>query len=315
MADSPRHSDVAAPGPELAHTTGKLRILVADDNRINRAVIAKILERAGYKVEIVSDGEQALDALEARAFDLVLMDIHMPVMTGIEAAKLYRFISLGERRVPILALTVDATLETATRCTEAGMDGCVTKPVEPPRLLEAINQVVSCQESISQPAIGSPEQVMDIASHQSVRLASQATFDRGTLAGFEALGGRNFLTGLIHDFITDSELLLTDLARAAESGDIRLFRARCYDLQTAAGEVGGQALRDLCIDIRKIRPLSVNQGLVNRITREFDRLRHDLLQYCAADDETRLLTFRSHPDLLRAHNGPKRAVDQEDHSR
>ncbi len=277
MADSLGHLDVDTLGLQLPHTTGKLRILIADDNRMNCTVIAKILERAGYKAEIVSDGEQALDALEARAFDVVLMDIHMPVMTGIEAAKLYRFISLGERRVPILALTADATLETAARCAEAGMDGCVTKPVEPARLLEAINQVVSCRESTSQPAMASPERVMDIASHQRVRPASQATFDRGTLAGFEALGGRSFLAGLIHDFIADSELLLTDLARAAEAGDIRLFRAQCYALQTAAAEVGGRALRDLCIDLRKVRPLPVNQGLVNRVAREFDRLRHALL--------------------------------------
>jgi len=108
MADLPRHSDVDTLGLQLPHTAGKLRILIADDNRMNCAVIAKILERAGYKAEIVSDGEQALDALEAGSFDVVLMDINMPVMTGIEAAKLYRFISLGERRVPILALTVDA---------------------------------------------------------------------------------------------------------------------------------------------------------------------------------------------------------------
>jgi two-component system sensor histidine kinase RpfC len=221
------------------------------------------------------------------------MDLHMPVMTGIEAAKLYRFISLGERRVPILALTVDATLETAARCAEAGMDGCVTKPVEPARLLEAINEAVSRQESTSQPAITASEQVMDIASHQRFQPANQAAFDRGTLAGFEALGGRSFLAGLIHDFIADSELLLADLVRAAEAEDIRLFRARCYALQTAADTVGGEALRDLCIDIRKIRPLPVNQGLVNRIAREFDRLRHALLQYCGADDETRMLTFRS----------------------
>ena len=118
MGDSPRHSKVATLGIELTQTTGKLRILVADDSRMNCAVIAKILERAGYEAEIVSDGEAALDALEAGSFDVVLMDLHMPVMTGIEAAKLYRFISLGERRVPILALTVDATLETAARCAD-----------------------------------------------------------------------------------------------------------------------------------------------------------------------------------------------------
>lgn len=311
MAGSPRYSNFATLGIELTQTTGKLRILVADDSRTNCAVIAKILERAGHEAEIVSDGEAALDALEVGSFDVVLMDIHMPVMTGIEAAKLYRFISLGERRVPILALTIDATLETAARCGEAGMDGCVTKPVEPARLLEAINEVVWRQESTSQPAIALSEQATDTASQQHFRPANQATLDRGTLAGLEALGGRSFLASLIHDFIAHSELLLTDLVCAAEAEDIRLFRARCYALQTAAAEIGGLALRDLCIDVRKIRPLPVNQDLVNRIAREFDHLRHALLQCYAADDETRVLTFRSKSDLLRTHNGPKRALPED----
>jgi two-component system sensor histidine kinase RpfC len=193
------------------------------------------------------------------------------------------------------------------------MDGCVAKPAEPARLLEAINEVVSRQEYTSQRAIAPSEQVMDIASPQRFRPANKAAFDGGTLAGFEALGGRSFLAGLIHDFIADSELLITDLARAAEAGDIRLFRSQCYALQTAAAEVGAKALCELCVSLRKIRPLPLNQGLVNRVAQEFDSLRHALLQYCAADDETRVLTFRSKSNLLRA-NGPKRAVDQEDYS-
>jgi len=113
---------------------------------------------------------------------------------------------------------------------------------------------------------------------------------------------------LIDDFIADSELLIADLARAAEAGDIRLFRAQCYALQTGAAEVGALALRDLCIDLRKFRPLPINQGLANRVSREFESLRHALLQYCAADDETRVLTFRSKSDVL-SDIGPKRPLD------
>lgn len=293
MADWPGHPDAATFDLELAHATGKLRILVADDSRINRAVIAKILERAGYEVETVSGGEEALDALETGSFDLVLMDINMPVMSGIETAKLYRFIALGERRVPILGLTADATLETAAGCAEAGMDGCVTKPVEPARLLELINEVATPREPAPQPTITPPGQATDIASHQSYRPASQATFDHGTLASFEALGGRSFTEGLIRDFIADSELLVADLARAAEAGDIRLFRAQCDTLQTAAAEFGAKALCDLCMDLRKVRPLPLNQGLVERMAQEFHSLRQALLQHYAVTNgaEARILTL------------------------
>ena len=119
-----------------------LVVLVADDNRTNRKVIAKILERAGHDVHLVDNGERALDALNERAIDVALMDVNMPVMNGIEATKLYRFASLGRKRVPIIALTADASPEMRRRCEDAGMDSCVTKPIEPARLLGIIDATV-----------------------------------------------------------------------------------------------------------------------------------------------------------------------------
>src|SRR5262245_2165551 len=119
-----------------------LAVLVAEDNRTNQMVIAKILERAGHTMRLVDNGEGALDALEEGTFDIVLMDVNMPVMNGIEATKLYRFASLGAPHVPIVALTADATAEARTRCEEAGMDACLTKPIEPARLLDLIDGLV-----------------------------------------------------------------------------------------------------------------------------------------------------------------------------
>src|SRR5262249_39986419 len=124
-----------------AQSGRQLAVLVAEDNRTNQKVIAKILERGGHRAHIVDNCEAALDALADRRFDLVLMDVNMPVMNGIEATKLCRFAAIGQRRVPIVALTADATPEMEARCTEAGMDGCVTKPIEPAQLLEIIEQV------------------------------------------------------------------------------------------------------------------------------------------------------------------------------
>ena len=115
-----------------------MRILVADDNRVNRMVVQKILEREGHAVTLVADGEAALDALEAEAFDLVLMDLNMPGTDGITATKLHRFNALGRRHVPILGLTADATPEAAERCREAGMEGCLVKPIEPAHLAAAV---------------------------------------------------------------------------------------------------------------------------------------------------------------------------------
>ncbi|HUA78609.1 MAG TPA: response regulator, partial [Acetobacteraceae bacterium] len=119
-----------------------LNVLIADDNRTNQKVIAKILERAGHAVTVVEDGEAALDILESDPFDVVLMDVNMPRLDGLEATKLYRMTELGGPRRPIIALTADATPEMIERCAEAGMDACITKPIEPQRLLDQIAALV-----------------------------------------------------------------------------------------------------------------------------------------------------------------------------
>ncbi|HEX2719878.1 MAG TPA: ATP-binding protein, partial [Candidatus Deferrimicrobium sp.] len=94
----------------------KLRVLVAEDNRTNQMVIGKILERAGHDFKIVANGEEVLDVLKEQAFDIALLDLHMPVMGGVEAAKLSRFLSPGSPRMPIVALTADATPEARAEC-------------------------------------------------------------------------------------------------------------------------------------------------------------------------------------------------------
>src|SRR5659263_325186 len=114
----------------------KLRVLVAEDNRTNQMVIEKILERAGHDFRIVANGEEFLDVLKEQTFDIALLDLHMPVMGGVEAAKLARFLSPGSPRMPIVALTADATAEARAECEEAGMNACLTKPIDTRKLFD-----------------------------------------------------------------------------------------------------------------------------------------------------------------------------------
>jgi two-component system sensor histidine kinase RpfC len=204
-------NDEAEPAP-AATPARRLRVLVADDNRVNQKVLAKLLERAGHETRVVSNGEEALGVLEAAApggggFDLVLMDLNMPVLDGAEATKLHRFAEVGAGpRLPIVALTADATPEAAARCLAAGMDACVTKPVEPARLLAAIEALVppaaaapAAAAAAAAPAeaaaAAGPPAVADIASHPRFRSAGPPAVDAQALASLEALGGEEFLAG------------------------------------------------------------------------------------------------------------------------
>jgi PAS domain S-box-containing protein len=126
------------PPPPPAAEAGPvgLKILLAEDNPINALLTRELLRRRGHQVTEVTSGEAAVKAMEEGAFDLLLTDIHMPGMDGIEAAKAIRRNEgrLSRPRTPIVALTADA-LETGRRaCREAGMDGFLTKPVEPTQL-------------------------------------------------------------------------------------------------------------------------------------------------------------------------------------
>jgi CheY-like chemotaxis protein len=121
-----------------------LRILVAEDNAINQKVIVRILEKRGHQVLVVEDGKQAVDAAERQTFDLVLMDVQMPHLSGFEATRRIRSHEQSTgRRVPILALTAHVLKGDPERCAEAGMDGHVAKPVQPEELFAAIAKQIS----------------------------------------------------------------------------------------------------------------------------------------------------------------------------
>lgn len=119
-----------------------LDILVADDNAINRTILRNILGRLGHTLVYAEDGAQACDHVEERDFDLVLMDIQMPVLGGIDATKWIRSMAEPMCNVPIIACTADAFQEQIDRFLAAGMQGVVTKPVSKSELLSTIDSVL-----------------------------------------------------------------------------------------------------------------------------------------------------------------------------
>lgn len=122
-----------------------LRILVADDNPINQAVARAILEAAGAVVETAGDGEVALERLRTEIFDVVLMDVHMPVMDGIEAVGRIRDGQAARHDIPVIALTADAMPGEEARLRALGFDALQHKPVQPAALIEAICDAITAR--------------------------------------------------------------------------------------------------------------------------------------------------------------------------
>ena len=118
-----------------------LKIIVGEDNLTNQKVIRNFLEDGEHITTIVDNGEMVLEALENEDFDLVILDMHMPVMDGLEAAKIIRFTHSGRKHLPIMMLTADVTTESIQACKDAKIDTYVAKPIEPEKLLKLISSL------------------------------------------------------------------------------------------------------------------------------------------------------------------------------
>src|SRR5262249_31266710 len=180
----------------------RYQILVAEDNAVNQRVIVGILERAGHRVRVVGDGEQALDVLENERFDVVIMDLNMPELGGLDAARAYRFMDPEAVHVPIIMLSADVTSEARKECEEAGIDAFLSKPVQAHRLLDTIASLIAKRASALATSRGDVED-------------SQAVINPAALSELELIGSESsFMPELVNGFIQDGEALLRQMAAA-----------------------------------------------------------------------------------------------------
>ncbi|MDG2308626.1 MAG: response regulator [Candidatus Binatia bacterium] len=134
-----------------------LRILLAEDNRVNQKVALKILERLGYAAEVAENGALALAAIEAQTFDVVLMDLQMPELDGVEATRQLCAQSPAELRPRVIALTANVLEEERAACMAAGMDDFLNKPLAVPALIEALKKCTRRGDSATPSGGGKPE--------------------------------------------------------------------------------------------------------------------------------------------------------------
>jgi len=133
---------------EKRKTSGRnyqARVLLAEDNAVNSKIACKILAKLGVDVHAVEDGEAALNEVLNNHYDLVLMDVNMPIMDGILATEKIRELSFPKNQVPILALTANAMMEDKRRCIDAGMNGFISKPIKVEKLIEELDVILSSE--------------------------------------------------------------------------------------------------------------------------------------------------------------------------
>ncbi|MFQ5934834.1 MAG: ATP-binding protein [Acidiferrobacterales bacterium] len=231
--------------PKLRRSTPALNILVAEDNPVNQKVISMILEHEGHHVHLVADGEQALDALENRQYDLAIVDLHMPSVDGIETTKMYRSTHLERPYMPFIVLTANATTDAVRACEEAGIDSFLTKPIEAENLTNTIARLVDKEGAI--PAKGDLSKVTSSESDdlETTNNSAQAVLDEYKLLELRKLRGPRAVQDLIQVFIADTEELLARMQEALDSDLLQSFRETAHALEGTSASVGATTMRGL----------------------------------------------------------------------
>jgi len=219
-AQRTRERRSAASGPPSQGPTPRLRVLVAEDNATNQKLVSAILEQQGHTVTVVGNGRLAVERATQQPFDVILMDVQMPEMSGLEATAAIRKQEEGTgRHLPIVALTARAMAGDREQCLAAGMDAYVAKPLKASEVFAAIEAVLA----------GTPP----AAAPESAKTAPLSLNLSSLLAGF---GGRSDLvTEVIDVFVADAPMMLTRLRDAAHAGDMKAIAAAAHSLKGSAG--------------------------------------------------------------------------------
>jgi two-component system sensor histidine kinase/response regulator len=198
-------------------TMRSLRVLVAEDNVVNQTLARRLLEKLGHKVNVVDDGQQALSAASNTETDLIVMDVQMPHMDGLEATAMIRQSEIGTgRHIPIIALTAHAMKGDRERCLAAGMDGYVSKPIRMEDLEATIASVVESLKPATPPKAPTPVSDID--------------------ALLEGVGGdRRLLREMIRIFQADSPEQVSAIAKGLTRKDPVAVQRAAHALKGAIG--------------------------------------------------------------------------------
>jgi signal transduction histidine kinase/DNA-binding NarL/FixJ family response regulator len=200
-----------------------LRILLAEDNIVNQKVALGLLKPGGHSVDVANDGRAALALATANDYDVVLMDMHMPNMDGIEATKAIRALPGPRGAVRIIAATAGALQSDIDRCLEAGMNDYIAKPIVPEKLFAALRAAAPAAMPVST---------------QDLLAASDAVLDTNVIANLESQIGAETVALLVDDFAASADEAVAQIAQARASGDLVVWTRAAHSLKSAAANMG-----------------------------------------------------------------------------
>ncbi len=264
------------PAPAGKQTGKEARILVAEDNPVNRKLVLTILGKLGYVVDTAVNGKEALQAVLSTEYSLVLMDVQMPEMDGLEATRRIREAEGEGRRTPIVAMTAHAMKGDRERCLEAGADDYLSKPVRAQQLLECVERWTA---EISDRDGGTKMKEAKTETREAV--------DAERLSESTA-GDRELALELASLFLEATPAQLEALREALEADDRRRVAEISHTLKGSCGSLGATPMEDLCKRIEAEAARSSLDGakaLLEQAVEEFERVRSYVEKMKSAPEE------------------------------
>ncbi|HLO34346.1 MAG TPA: response regulator [Anaerolineales bacterium] len=271
--------DAGAPSifdPEMGKRL-PLQILVAEDHVTNQRLVLLTLERLGYLADIAANGLEVLDALDRQPYDVILMDVQMPEMDGLEATRRVRQRWPGQEGPRIIAMTANVTKDDRQACLDAGMNDYLPKPIRVEELIAALNR--------SQPLNGKRRLITDGRHSSSTPKRNNQTNDVSDgILDPSALDALLRLVGddetcfheVIRSFLAETPPLFSRLRDALRIGDQELFQRAAHTLKSSSRDYGAVRLSDFCQQLEilgKTGKLEAAMGLVLQTEAEYEQVK------------------------------------------
>jgi CheY-like chemotaxis protein/HPt (histidine-containing phosphotransfer) domain-containing protein len=222
-----------------------LRILLAEDNVVNQKLALRLLQQMGYRADVAANGLEVIAAVERQAYDVVLMDVQMPEMDGLEASREITRRWPAGARPRIVAMTANAMHGDREMCLAAGMDDYLSKPIRVDELVTAL------ERSAERP--------------RAIPGEAAATLDEAALARLRSEMGAAFIDELLNTFVDDTRELLDTLRKTLAGGDVDAFRRAAHSLKSSAATIGAAALSALAADLEGLARSGRVEGAAPRV--------------------------------------------------
>jgi PAS domain S-box-containing protein len=260
LAGGGRRRPAVSPSAPAPAPQAGLDILVAEDNTINQKVIKQLLRHLGYRADVVGNGLEAIAALERQDYGVILMDVQMPEMDGLEATRQLRQRFGGTRAPYIVAMTANALQGDRERCLDAGMDAYLAKPVVLDELLEVLDRAMAVvAQRRRAPAVLNPRRMQELQSTEGANGA--------------------LLAEVIDTFVQEVPQLLARAAAAIDAGDGPRLAASAHYLLSSIDIVGAERMRVPCLNLELLGKAGNVEGAPEQLAdlrREFEAVRQAL---------------------------------------